>query len=98
MQKSIVQIDNDQSDYELERGKPVPSKNHSYTQRKLIVQLSLKYEDQYEIMPELSILIKGKEKVPDIALYQNIEEYTPGRDEVKVPDIPDGVIEILSPK
>ncbi len=86
-----------ESDYEIERGKLIPSKNHGIIQGNIYFNFRVKYADTYEIVPELSVIINDREKVPDLAIFRDIE-YTPGRDEVKVLDIPLGVIEILSPK
>lgn len=47
-------------------------------------------------MPELSLKISPKDKVPDLAIYKKLE-FTPGLDEVKVKEMPLGVIEILAP-
>ena len=85
------------STYELERGKPMPSKNHGFIQGNIYFELRSNYYDEYDIVPELSILINGKEKVPDLAMFKDLG-YTPGHDDIKVSEIPEGVIEILSPK
>jgi len=85
------------SDYELERGKPIPSKNHGFIQTKLAVLISKSCEDKYEVASEINVLINGNVKVPDLAIFQEAT-YTPGYDEINVEEIPVGVIEILSPK
>lgn len=92
MQEVIVK-----SDYELERGKPIPSKNHGFIQTRLAIAISLNCEEKYEIASEINVLINGRVKVPDLAIFENAD-YTPGYDEINVEEIPVGVIEILSPK
>jgi Uma2 family endonuclease len=86
-----------QSEYEIEKGKPIPSRNHAYIQSKIIKLLDRKYADKYEGISELSLLVEGKERVPDILLYKNFE-FRPGNDEVKVSEMPLAVVVILSPK
>ncbi len=86
-----------QSEYEIERGKPIPSRNHAYIQSKIIKLLDRKYADKYKGISELSLLVEGKERVPDILIYKNFE-FRPGNDEVKVSEMPLAVVEILSPK
>ncbi|HMO38747.1 MAG TPA: Uma2 family endonuclease [Saprospiraceae bacterium] len=86
-----------QSEYEIERGKPAPSRNHAYIQSRIIKLLDRKYADSYEGISELSLLVEGKERVPDILIYKNFE-FRPGNDEVKVSEMPLAVVEILSPK
>ena len=36
------------SQYEIERGKPMPSKNHSMLQQRIGVELAVHYSDRYE--------------------------------------------------
>ena len=84
------------SEYELERDKPMPSKNHAIVQTNLVVLLGTKYQKKYRALSEVSIIVSSKEKVPDIAIYPSME-FTPGEDETRLEDAPIGVIEILSP-
>lgn len=84
------------SEYEIKRGKPIPSKNHAFIQTRLIVLFALK-NLPYQILSELSLKIGATIKVPDLAIFENIE-FTPGADEVQVTQVPLGVVEILSPK
>lgn len=85
------------SAYELERGKPMPSKNHGIIQGNIYFELRVKYGSQYRPVLEASIDVLGKERIPDVALFQHIE-YTPGADEVRIAETPLAAIEILSPK
>jgi Uma2 family endonuclease len=92
MQEVVVK-----SDYESERGKPIPSKNHGIIQGKITFLLMLHYSEKYEIASEVNVMINEQVKVPDIAIFDDVQ-YTPGYDEINVTEIPVGVVEILSPK
>lgn len=84
------------SDYELERGKPMPSKLHGFTQSKLITQLNLVSGERYDVFSELSLLLEDWPSVPDIALFPQTEiDYL--YDEITVQDSPLLVVEIMSP-
>lgn len=82
------------STYETERGKPMPSKNHAIVQTRLIVALA-KFEN-YSTLSEISLELPEGEKVPDIGIFTPVE-LTPGEDEIRMSEIPLGVVEILSP-
>lgn len=92
MQEVIVK-----SNYELERGKPMPSKNHGFIQTKLAIEISLSCSEKYDIASEVNVVINKKIKIPDLAIFAEAS-YTPGHDEINVTEIPVGVVEILSPK
>lgn len=83
------------SDYEIERGKPMPSKNHAIVQKRLIVAISSRYPN-WELLPELTIDFPMRDRVPDLAFYRQVA-FTPGDDETVMTEIPLGLIEILSP-
>ncbi len=78
------------------RKKGMGSKHHSSLQESLIVQMAFKYYGVYRTVPELSLEIDGKERIPDLAIYKSYK-IVPGYDEIKTKDMPLGVIEILSP-
>ena len=85
------------STYEIERGKPTPSKNHSIIQANLIFELMKKYRNQYRMASELNLKMPSGDKVPDIVVYLKSELiYSPGQDEAYVSKKPFGIIEILS--
>ena len=70
-----------QNDYEIERGKPMPSRLHAVVQMRLTVYLSTHYDGKFEFLPELSLDTPGQKSTPDIA----IDEYGPidfSRDEI----------------
>lgn len=89
----------EKSQYEIERGKPMPSKNHSFIQSRINKLIDRKYPDKFEVLPELSLKISDREKIPDLAIY-NFEDifFDAESDELRVQQIPLGVVEILSPK
>ncbi len=83
-----------ETEYELERGKPMPSLNHSRLESRFSVALS-KYE-QYDTLIELSLDLKSGKATPDICLFST----TPSdwlNDEIRVTEPPLLTIEILSP-
>ncbi|MEM1123876.1 MAG: hypothetical protein AAGJ18_25790, partial [Bacteroidota bacterium] len=43
--------------YQRERNKPMPSKNHSAIQSRLIIALGKKYDKKYEFYSELSLFM-----------------------------------------
>jgi len=85
-----------QSDYEIERGKPMPSKFHAITQSNLNFLIRAAYGKQYRVLTEISIVINGAEKVPDLAIYDKAT-FDTSEEEIRTIQIPLGVIEILSP-
>lgn len=91
MQK-VVEV----SQYELERGKPIPSKLHGRVQLRLGTVLENTYGDQFSFLSELSIDLNDWESVPDIVIYPKME-FDYSKDEVRVTMPPLCAIEILSP-
>lgn len=85
------------SDYEIERRKPIPSRNHAIIQSRIIKMLYKNYEEEFEAVSELSLMIDETEKIPDVSIYKNFD-FQPGNDEIKVDELPLAVIEILSPE
>lgn len=84
------------SDYEIERGKPMPSLIHSRTARRFN-KLLTPYENEYDILPELSLKLSSGEGVPDLCIYPKLT-YDFENDVVKMSNPPITTIEILSPK
>lgn len=85
--------------YEQERGKPMPSKNHSIIQGNVYFELRNQYGNQFDIFPELSLdLIPNTPgAVPDLCIYDK----TPRNwqvDVIKTKNPPLLAIEILSPR
>lgn len=83
------------TEYEVERGKPMPSTNHALAQFYLLAALT-RYSDRFTILPELSLDLGGQPLVPDVSVYPRFEVDWQ-HDEVKKTDPPLLVIEILSP-
>lgn len=62
------------SQYEIERNKPMPSKNHSIVQGNLITELNVRYRKTYSFFSELDIVMPEKPNcVPDIAIYPKLK-------------------------
>jgi hypothetical protein len=68
MQK-VIEI----SDYELERGKPVPSKLHGSIQSQLVLNIGVAYPAKFSVFSELSLKLGGWESVPDISIFPKME-------------------------
>lgn len=84
------------SQYELERGKPMPSKLHGRVQLILGAELQIAYGDRFNLFSELSTDLSEWESVPDISIYPKMEiDYS--EDEIKVTEPPLCAIEILWP-
>jgi Uma2 family endonuclease len=84
------------SDYELERGKPMPSKNHGLIQGNLTIVLGMAYRQQYSILTEVSLEMNGKIYTPDICIYPKMS-FDGLNDEIKLTAPPLVAVEILSP-
>lgn len=87
--EAVVEV----SDYEAERGKPMPSKNHSIIQSRLLVALSGKYSQTYDFLSEISL--ENPRFVPDIGIFPPMD-FDPLHDQTKLNQVPLGVIEIIS--
>jgi Uma2 family endonuclease len=84
------------SPYELERGKPMPSFNHSIVQLNLGALLKNNYGSAFTIASELMIELNGKDYVPDISVYPKREPNWQ-KDEVRMLTPPLIAIQIASP-
>ena len=84
------------SDYELERGKPTPSLNHSIVQANSIVELTARYREQFRFMSEINIEVAGRLMVPDIGIFPQMAADMVN-DSIAAPQLPLTTIEILSP-
>jgi Uma2 family endonuclease len=83
--------------YETERGKPMPSDNHSYLQAEICYQLKLKYNSEFDIQTELSLELPSGNAVPDLCVFPK-KQRNWQRDIIRRKDAPLLAIEILSPK
>jgi Uma2 family endonuclease len=84
------------STYEDERGKPLPSYNHSWIQTNLIVELS-KNRD-YRVHSELTLEIQGQRYTPDISVYPRSAPIDLRHDVIRQTIPPLLTVEILSPE
>ena len=83
------------SDYERERGKPMPSLNHGTIQTSLIISFA-PYRSTYSIVSELSLELSGFRGTPDICLYPRLSiDYA--QDEIRMTEPPLVAVEIVSP-
>jgi Uma2 family endonuclease len=96
-QRQIMNTTEPISDYELERGKPMPSLNHSLIQSQLIGILWNQYRKDFTFASELSISLADKPFVPDLCIYPKRKSDWQS-DEVRVSEPPLTIIEISSPK
>ncbi len=84
------------SEYEIERGKPMPSLNHGMIQLNASIALGNRYRTKYRLTTETSLDLEGWPSTPDILIFPptvlNLKA-----DKIKVKEPPLGVIEILSP-
>jgi Uma2 family endonuclease len=85
------------STYEIERGKPMPSLNHSILQKNILVSLDNLYRSKYTIASELSIEMPHKpDAVPDIAIYPLLKiDFL--HDQTAMTQMPLAIVEIVSP-
>ncbi len=83
------------SDYEIERGKPMPSKNHAWIQANLIVAIhqSRDYRPGSEMTLDIGL---GHPVTPDISVHPR-QEMELWNDEIRVTDPPVTAVEIVSP-
>lgn len=82
------------SAYEIERDKPMPSKHHAIIQGNINFLLRLLYGNAFRVLSEIRIKFPIRDRIPDLAIYQPMAY---GEEEVKMTEIPLGVVEILSP-
>jgi Uma2 family endonuclease len=84
------------SDYEIERGKPMPTLIHGAIQANIIVQIATNYSNKYRIASEVSLATLHDGSTPDIVLYETgVLDFN--NDPAKRTDAPLLSIEIQSP-
>jgi Uma2 family endonuclease len=84
------------SDYEIERGKPMPSKLHALLTQRITVYLTNRYPQTFEVYPELTLDTPGERMTPDVSICEK-EPIDFTHDLVREPNPPLATIEILSP-
>ena len=84
------------SDYELERGKPMPSFNHSIVQLNIGFELKTRYRKQFRFASEINIDVAGRVMVPDLGIFAaTVADMA--NDSIIAPLLPLTTVEILSP-
>ena len=84
------------SDYELERGKPMPTFNHAILQQRILFEILVRYPKSFTVLPELNLSVLGEKLVPDLAVFKGALGFL-AHDQNIVSDMPLLVVEILSP-
>jgi Uma2 family endonuclease len=75
---------------------PLLSVNHSRTIQRISTYLE-RYDDVYDILPELEMKLNGKPVKPDVSVYPNLPEDW-DTDVIFITDPPIIAVEVLSPK
>lgn len=83
------------SDYELERGKPMPDLNHSIIQGRLFSCFDRHYRNRFTILPELNVKLLKRDRVPDLSVYAPVA-FNPRHNQLVMTKPPFCAIEILS--
>lgn len=97
METLAPEITTELTAYELERGKPMPSQNHSIVQLNLGFELKTRYRDRFRFMSEINVEVGGRTLVPDLGIF----ELTPidmTHDVLVLTQLPLTAIEITSPR
>lgn len=84
------------SDYELDRGKPMPNLTHGSIQANLIIQLAINYPNRYRIASEVSLATVPDGSTPDVLLYP-LMPLSYGDEPARRTDAPLLCVEIQSP-
>jgi len=84
------------SDYELERGKPMPTWNHAILQQRILLEIIVRYPKKFTVLPELNLSVLGEKLVPDLAVFTGSLGFL-AHDQNIVSEMPLLVVEILSP-
>jgi Uma2 family endonuclease len=92
-----LEVAQELTDYERERGKPLPSWNHGMVQAELSRALLNKYDTQYSVVSETTIQFPNQRMTPDLSVYP-LRPKNWRRDPVVMTEMPLLTIEILSPK
>ena len=82
-----------ETEYKLERGKPLPSRHHSIVESRLSIELSK--QEKYDVFIELSLELSTGNATPDICLFEH-EKIDWLNDEIVVTRPPLLTIEILT--
>jgi Uma2 family endonuclease len=89
-------LNHPETDYQTERNKPLPSKNHGVTQSNLNGLFYMNYRKKYRFISEIALELGDWKSVPDLAIFDKMDiDFI--HDEIRMTDVPLGVVEILSP-
>jgi Uma2 family endonuclease len=85
------------TDYERERGKPMPTLQHALIQQNLVFEIKTRYRHLYHALPELTLEMPEKpDSVPDVAIYP-VAQIRFENEVIRMNQMPLTTIEILSP-
>jgi Uma2 family endonuclease len=87
----------DISEYEVERGKPMPTRKHGTVQANLLGLLIAHYKKQFRFISELTIELGEKTAVPDISIYDRFDIQWEEEEPAVMVEPPLVTIEIISP-
>lgn len=96
MEYPSVAIYDIENQYELERGKPMPSTNHAQIQTNIVLALG-SYRKIFSFFTELDLELPSGRAVPDVCIYPKIA-INWRKDILRRTDSPFIVFEILSPR
>jgi hypothetical protein len=57
------------STYEIERDKPIPSRNHGKLQMRIGFEMMAKYRNRFDIVSEPTLQMLERPRVPDLAFF-----------------------------
>lgn len=92
MEAAVEQL----TEYELERGKPMPNLTHGAIQANLVFELKTAYRTDYRIASEVGLATQPDGSTPDVVVYPFLP-LSFGDEPAKRPDAPLLCIEIQSP-
>ncbi len=92
MEAAVEQL----TEYELERGKPMPNLTHGSIQANLVFELKTAYRTNYRIASEVTLATQPEGSTPDVLLYPQMPLGF-GDEPAKRIDAPMLCIEIQSP-
>ena len=89
-------LDSVKSDYELERGKPMPTWNHAVLQQRILLSIATRYAEQFCVLPELNLSVNREKLVPDLAIFAGADSFL-DHDIQLTTEMPVVAVEIISP-
>lgn len=92
MEAAVEQL----TDYELERGKPMPNLTHGAIQANVVFELKAAYRTQFRVASEVTLATTPDGSTPDVVVYP-VMPLRYGDEPAKRSDAPLTCIEIQSP-